>query len=164
MKSDNEPSIATAKTNGMKFLYEYIDDENESTSVYGIDRIASDIKTRKFYGIAKRFSVIGDEQYETIVKFWEELSEVYPIENLFGIGTDWKNGSFEYAIGIKNGIIPDYNKVYRLPTDGWKKPEEKTDDLYKIYSVIWAKHPLFAEIETFDSAGNCRIEYLGRSD
>lgn len=38
MKADNLPSIATAKANGMTFIEEYTDSEDEQTVVYGIGR------------------------------------------------------------------------------------------------------------------------------
>ena len=38
MKKGNIPSAATARANGMTLLYEFTDDENEQTAVYGISR------------------------------------------------------------------------------------------------------------------------------
>lgn len=45
MKKENLPSSATARANGMTLLYEFTDEENEQTVVYGISRAEWNART-----------------------------------------------------------------------------------------------------------------------
>ena len=62
-----------------------------------------------FNGVTRTFSTINDDQYNTIGTFWDEMSELYGMENLRGLGYKWTKDSIEYAIGLKEGIIPNCN-------------------------------------------------------
>ena len=42
-----------------------------------------------FKGIFKRFSLLNEEQYNTIGAFWDEMEELYGLENLQGLGYKW---------------------------------------------------------------------------
>ena len=63
----------------------------------------------------KTFSLLNEDQYNTIGAFWDEMSDIYGLENLQGLGLNWKNGYMDYVIGLKNGIIPNANFVVELP-------------------------------------------------
>ena len=62
-----------------------------------------------FVGLSKEFSLENEDQYNTIGNFWDEMSLIYGLENLLGLGYKWENGIIYYAIGLKNGFIKDYN-------------------------------------------------------
>ena len=113
----------------------------------------------EFKGISKVFSTIGNDQYNTIGEFWDELSEKYGMENLRGLGLNWTDNSIEYVIGLKSGIIDNANFNINLPEDGWTVVKGNTDDLSKIYEDIYQNGPLKYEIETFYNNGTCEIWY-----
>ena len=62
----------------------------------------------KFIGVSKEFSLIGEDQYNTIGAFWDEMAELYGLENLQGLGYNWNGPTMSYAIGLKNGIVENY--------------------------------------------------------
>jgi predicted transcriptional regulator YdeE len=72
-----------------------------------------------FIGLSKEFSLKNEEQYNTIGDFWDEMSMLYGIENLQGLGYKWEDGKIFYAIGLKNGNINNSNFCMELPDDGW---------------------------------------------
>ena len=112
-----------------------------------------------FTGISKVFSLADEQQYDTIGRFWDEMALQYGLENLQGLGYNWENNTISYAIGLKNSPIPDFNLSIKLPDYGWVCVTGRTDDLKQIYDEIYKDGPLQFEIETFDEAGNCRIQY-----
>ena len=112
-----------------------------------------------FYGISKEFELTNEEQYETIGLFWDEMSAIYGIENLQGLGYNWQNNKISYAIGLKKGIINNYNASVILPDKNWITVEDKTENLKQIYDVIYKDGPLKYEIETFYCNGKCVIKY-----
>lgn len=117
-----------------------------------------------FKGYSKTFSVLENNQYETISNFWDYMIELFGIENLIGLGFNWKNNSIEYIIGLKSQdinpslVIPDatYKEII-LPDVGWIEYEGKTSDLPKIYEKIYKDGKLVYELESFDNSGNCKI-------
>ena len=112
-----------------------------------------------FKGITRSFSLINEDQYNTIVAFWDEMSSLYGLENLCGLGYKWHDNIIEYAIGLKNGDIQGLNFIIELPDDNWKVYYGKTENLKQIYDEIYQEGPLKFEIETFDNNGNCVIKY-----
>lgn len=112
-----------------------------------------------FYGISRDFSLKDEEQYETIGQFWDEMAEIYGLENLSGLGYNWDGGKISYAIGLKNALIKDYNVSIVLPDENWSVAKGKTDDLKQIYDEIYKNGALTFEIETFFENGNCEIQY-----
>lgn len=72
-----------------------------------------------FKGISKKFSLTNEDQYNTIGKFWDDMAVIYGLENLQGLGYLWKDNFIFYAIGLKNGVIKDYNIQLELPDDDW---------------------------------------------
>ena len=112
-----------------------------------------------FVGISKDFSLLNEDQYNTIGDFWDELTELYGLENLLGLGYKWANGKISYAIGLKVGDIPGYNLCIELPDEGWIDVNGKTEDLKQIYDEIYRSGPLKYEIEAFYESGECRIKY-----
>lgn len=112
-----------------------------------------------FKGISKVFSLSDEQQYETIGQFWNEMAVIYGLENLQGLGYNWKDNSISYAIGLKNGCIEGYNVSIELPDNGWVMVEDKTDNLKQIYDDIYIYGVLQFEIETFYENGNCKIFY-----
>ena len=112
-----------------------------------------------FVGISKEFSLTNEEQYDTIGRFWDEMTELYGLEELQGLGYKWENNKISYAIGLKNGCIKGYNLRMELPNKDWITVNGKTDNLKQIYDEIYQKGPLQYEIETFYENGNCEIKY-----
>ena len=112
-----------------------------------------------FFGISKEFSLKNEEQYNTIGDFWDEMSDIYGLENLCGLGYKWEDGKIFYAIGLKNGKINNYNFEIELPDNGWNIYKGLTDYLKNIYDEIYLNGPLKYEIEYFYNNGNCLIKY-----
>ena len=116
-----------------------------------------------FRGIKRTFSLLGEDQYNTIGEFWDEMSVVYGLENLRGLGYNWHGTTMEYAIGLKNGDIKDYNFSIDLPDSGWTVAEGETDNLKQMYDEIYKSGALDYEIESFSESGKCRIEYYRKN-
>ena len=112
-----------------------------------------------FIGILKEFSLLNEDQYKTIGAFWDELSLIYGLENLQGLGYKWENGKIYYAIGLKEGTIKDSNFSCELPDSEWDIFEGETDKLKEIYDIIYIEGSLKYEIETFTKDGRCKIMY-----
>ena len=116
----------------------------------------------RFNGISKTFSLLHEEQYDTIGAFWDELSLLYGLENLQGVGYCWKGAQMSYAIGFKVGDIEGYNVSLDLPDSGWERAVGKTERLKELYDEIYKDGRLQFEIETFDENGDCEILYYRR--
>ena len=56
-----------------------------------------------FKGISKEFSLLNEDQYNTIGDFWDEMASIYGLENLQGLGYKWVDDKIFYAIGLKAG-------------------------------------------------------------
>jgi len=116
----------------------------------------------RFNGISKEISLANEEQYDTIGAFWDELSLLYGLENLQGVGYCWKGNKLSYAIGLRIGDIEGYNVSLELPDDGWERVIGKTENLKQIYDIIYERGALQFEIETFYETGECEIRYYRR--
>ena len=114
----------------------------------------------KFIGITKDFDLENEAQYDTIGKFWDDMSDVYGLENLVGLGYLWRGGKISYAIGLKEGSIDNSNFTMELPDDGWTAVSGRTDDLKQIYDEIYKSGALKCEIEEFTESGDCFIRYI----
>ena len=112
-----------------------------------------------FVGISRVFSTVGEQQYETIGAFWDEMSARYGLENLRGLGYNWTETTIEYVIGLKDGTIDGADCKVELPDGDWVSVSGKTSDLGKIYDEIYQDGALRYEIETFDNDGRCVIMY-----
>lgn len=112
-----------------------------------------------FKGISRVFSTVNSQQYETIGRFWDELSKIYGRENLRGLGYNWTETSIEYAIGLKQGEIEGCNCEVILPDTGWVIAKGKTCELDNIYENIYEAGNLQYEIEMFNEDGTCEIRY-----
>ena len=112
-----------------------------------------------FKGISRSFSLLNEDQYNTIGAFWDSMSEVYGVENLRGLGYSWHDGYIDYAIGLKSGEIADSDFFIELPDAGWETVEGKTESLKEIYDEIYKDGALTYEIEEFSENGNCKIQY-----
>lgn len=115
-----------------------------------------------FQGITRDFSLIGEDQYNTIGAFWDEMSEIYGLENLRGLGYNWHGTTMSYAIGLKSGVIDGANISIELPTLGWEKVRGLTENLKEIYDKVYTGGRLDYEIELFFEDGSCEIEYHRR--
>ena len=113
-----------------------------------------------FIGISRDFSLKNEDQYNTIGAFWDEMSELYGLESLQGLGYKWEKGMISYAIGLTDGAIAGADFELELPDDGWTTVKGKTDDLKEIYDEIYKSGRLKMEIEKFTDDGNCVIQYL----
>ena len=89
----------------------------------------------EFIGITREFSLENEGQYDTIGAFWDEMTQLYGLENLQGLGYNWKNSKILYAIGFKNGVIPGADLKFQLPDQGWITVHGETDRLKEIYDV-----------------------------
>ena len=112
-----------------------------------------------FTGISKEFSLLNEDQYNTIGDFWDEMALIYGLENLQGLGYKWTEDKIFYAIGLKVGNIENYTLSIQLPDTDWVFVDGKTDNLKEIYNDIYKSGPLKYEIETFQEDGKCRIKY-----
>lgn len=112
-----------------------------------------------FKGISKAFSLSDEQQYETIGEFWDEMAMRYGLENLQGLGYNWKDNRISYAIGLKNGDIHGFNATVELPDSGWVSMEGRTENLKEMYDEIYRDGVLQFEIETFYENGNCEVRY-----
>ena len=112
-----------------------------------------------FFGIVRTFSLIGEEQYNTIGAFWDEMAQKYGLESLRGFGYNWRGEKMDYAIGLKDGIIDGYDFEIKLPDDGWESIHGETDRLKEIYDEIYLSGALSYEIEEFSENGECLIRY-----
>lgn len=113
-----------------------------------------------FEGIGRTFSTVHEQQYRTIGAFWDELTAVYGLENLQGLGCGWTENTIEYVIGLKDGIIPGADRRVTLPDEGWTRVLGRTDALPRIYDEIYRDGPLKYEIERFTESGGCEILYV----
>ena len=112
-----------------------------------------------FKGISKEFSLINEDQYNTIGDFWDEMASLYGLENLQGLGYKWADGKIFYAIGLKGGNIKNYNLCIELPDANWITVNGETKSLKDIYNEIYKLGALKYEIETFSENGKCQIKY-----
>lgn len=112
-----------------------------------------------FKGVSKVFSLLNDDQYNSIGMFWDEMTLLYGLENLQGLGYKWIDNKIHYAIGLKEGVINNYNFSINLPDNGWKIVNGDTNKLKEIYDEIYKDGSLKYEIETFDEDGKCKIMY-----
>lgn len=116
-----------------------------------------------FNGITRIFELANEQQYETIGQFWDEMTALYGLENLRGLGYKWCEGKIYYAIGLKTGDIDGLNLSITLPDDGWVCVNGKTEHLKEIYDQIYIDGALTYEIEEFYEDGTCRIKYFRSS-
>ena len=116
-----------------------------------------------FRGIGRRFSTQDDAQYEAIGRFWDEMADKYGRESLSGIGMNWTDNAFDYAIGRMDGESVEFMDGMQqyevlLPDKGWELYSIPLDMLEETYGIIWQKGPLSCEIERFSDDGMCCIE------
>jgi predicted transcriptional regulator YdeE len=112
-----------------------------------------------FNGISRDFDLTDEQQYETIGQFWDEMTCIYGLENLVGLGYAWRENTISYAIGLKAGDIKDCNLHISLPDEGWETVKGQTDCLKEIYDNIYQNGRLQYEIEIFFEDGACEIKY-----
>ena len=87
------------------------------------------------------------------------MERIYGLENLIGLGYLWNCGEIFYAIGLKDGDIPDFNFEIDLPDCGWVTVIGKTENLKDIYDEIYKSGALKYETEEFYNNGSCKIKY-----
>ena len=94
-----------------------------------------------FKGYSKVFSTTNNQQYSSIGDFWDEMTAIYDLEELRGLGFNWTETTIEYVIGLKNNEkfnVDNYEwKEIELPDENWEIAEGKTDELSKIYTDIY---------------------------
>ena len=113
----------------------------------------------RFKGISKEFSLLNENQYNTIGDFWDEMALLYGLENLQGLGYKWVDNKIFYAIGLKIGEIKNYNFSIELPDENWTIVNGETKNLKEIYDEIYTFGALKYEIEAFSENGKCQIKY-----
>ncbi len=112
-----------------------------------------------FKGVSKEFSLLNEDQYNTIGDFWGEMASLYGLENLQGLGYKWADNKIFYAIGLKVGEMTGSNVCVQLPDTGWTVVDGETTKLKRIYDEIYKSGSLKYEIETFTENGKCQIKY-----
>ena len=117
-----------------------------------------------FQGISREFSLAGEGQYDTIGAFWDELTGIYGLESLLGLGYKWERGKIYYAIGLKRGEIDGCNFRITLPESGWESATGKTERLKELYDEIYKDGRLQYETEEFFLDGSCHIKYIRQVD
>lgn len=118
-----------------------------------------------FKGYSRTFSTQGEQQYQTIGEFWNEMSKLFGIENLRGLGFNWTDSTIEYVIGLKNNQpmnmdITDEQLLWKeivIPDSEWMKYHGQTEQLGELYSKIYNDGVLTYEIEEFNEDGTCDI-------
>lgn len=122
-----------------------------------------------FCGYGKIFSTENNAQYNAIGAFWEEMSAIFGLENLCGLGFNWAKNTIEYLIGLKSGKIPSNLKIsnyeykeVKLPDSGWSVYQGKREELDKLYKEIYKAGALQYEIEEFYDNGACIVKIYGR--
>lgn len=123
----------------------------------------------KFIGISKRFSTKNSIQYKDIGDYWDYFSKLYDKEKLMGLGLNWNEDSFEYVIGTTTDhfdydlsliqkTYPDciYKEIV-LPEKNWLVYNGLTNELSKLYDVIYQDGILKYEIESFKNDGTCKV-------
>lgn len=117
----------------------------------------------KISGYSRCFQTKGGVQYDTIGRFWDELSAQFGMENLIGLGFNWTRNTIEYLIGLKYGEIgsglfreADYRTII-LPDKGWLEYRDETENLKELYSEIWNRYTPKYELEEFWEDGTCRV-------
>ena len=113
-----------------------------------------------FRGISRTFSLKNEDQYNTIGRLWDDMTELYGLENLIGLGYKWQGGEIYYAIGLKSGVIDGANFEIELPDSGWTTVYGETDRLKDIYDEIYKDGALKTELELFYEDGRCEIKYV----
>lgn len=118
-----------------------------------------------FRGYSRSFSTKNDMQYQTIGGFWDEMSAIYGMESLRGLGYGWTSDTIEYAIGLKSNGDMQYGgkdgssrwMEIELPDTGWKRYKGRTDELGSMYAEIYRDGALSYEIEEFNDDGSCAV-------
>ncbi len=135
-----------------------------------------------FNGFSKRFSTKNEDQYNSIGRFWDYMSELYGVENLVGLGYNWDKDSIEYIIGLRSNDIMtkpltgEFSdavwKEVSIPYIGWEIYEGVVGTLKETYDAIYdeykydtetdgpddeTKNAIDYEIEYFDENGNFEI-------
>ena len=165
-KTTNELSDAISKDlqkRGMKFvgstiIYSYL----QAIGVIYSHGEECFLHKNVFYGISRDFSLIDEDQYNTIGAFWDEMADIYGLESIVGLGYNWHGNTMSYAIGLKSGVIDGFDASVDLPRDGWENADGKTENLKEIYDKIYTGGALVYEIESFYDDGSCQIKYHRR--
>jgi len=123
-----------------------------------------------FIGIGKKFSIIGEDQYNTIGRFWDLMSDFTNKDDLIGFGCNWTKTDMEYYIGFIHDI--DYRNIlnnlnfkmknlkikkFNLDTKDWILYKGKTKNINKMYDFIWTDKVVTSELEFFTNNGNCYL-------
>lgn len=112
-----------------------------------------------FSGVHRCFTTKNNVQYNLIGDFWNEMAQIYGMENLRGLGCNWSEDSIEYIIGLKNGTISKANFITTLPDNNWIIIKGRIEDLSSIYEQIYSKGPIKYEIEMLYENGEIEIWY-----
>lgn len=123
-----------------------------------------------FIGIGRKFSIIGEDQYNTIGRFWDLMSKFTNKDDLIGFGCNWTKTDMEYYIGfiydvdyadILNNLNSKMKNLkiakFKLGTNDWNLYEGKTKNISKMYDFIWTDKVVTSELEFFTNDGNCYL-------
>lgn len=128
----------------------------------------------KFYGYKIRVSCANWEQVELLGRFWDEVAMMVGYDNIVGLGMEWSEDHFTYAIGVFNeqvvrevseetlrtaGFDVSYTEVGLPEKSEWTVFEGKEDDLQKIYieKVDCMNRKYDYELEFIDGRGNLKL-------
>ena len=117
-----------------------------------------------FIGISRSFSLINEEQYDTIGTFRDEVAELYGLENLIGLGYNRRYGKMDYAIELKAGEIPGANRGVSIPDDEWVTRRGRTEELRALYDEIYLGGARLLKQRSFSSAATALYATLYLED
>lgn len=128
----------------------------------------------KFYGYKIRLSCVDWEQVEVLDKFWSAVTKMAGREQIVGLGMEWANNEFTYAMGSfdknvamniseaelrKQGFEVTYLEKDLPDENEWQIFEGKEDDLQEIYDkqVDCYNRKYDYELEFFDGKGGLKL-------
>lgn len=129
----------------------------------------------KIFGIMTSHSLKDKAQYKTIAQLWDTFENLFPVESVVGVGSNWTEDSMEYFIGTKEIIPKDIqNEILKKNPDAvfsWYDIKDISNmevyrgnysTLQSDYEKIWRKE-VVQEIETFQQNGDYII-YIKRRE
>lgn len=128
----------------------------------------------RFYGYKIRIACANWEQVKPLGKFWSVVTAMVGHDEVVGLGMDWSNGHFTYAMGSFDKRVVSRISEIKLKTAGfdveyievelpeeseWTVFEGKEKDLQKIYDkqVDGMCRKYDYELELFDGNGNLKL-------
>lgn len=165
---------ANIKASNNGYLELHIDrDEANALLLQGKEKVTLITESEEkmlFKGFEIKVSCAAWEQVEVLGNFWDKAATMVKIEKLVGLGYNWENNYFSYAIGFIDQFdelekLRDLDAKYveiELPKNGWITKKGKIEELQQIYEQEFDcyNQKFKYEIERFDQEDNCEISVL----